>query len=109
MCSHRGYKLLQKKCNIKNVIRCPYHSWAYDLKGNLFNIEANILSLVKLLKNKFPKILVNRIDERFTSKIAKQTILDSGIGKMKRRSKENIDKISATLILQSYLKKNNYD
>ena len=43
------------------------------------------------------------------SKIAKQTILDSGIGKMKRRSKENIDKISATLILQSYLKKNNYD
>ncbi len=81
----------------------------YDLKGNLFNIEANILSLVKLLKNKFPKILVNRIDERFTSKIAKQTILDSGIGKMKRRSKENIDKISATLILQSYLKKNNYD
>ncbi len=35
VCSHRGYKLLQKKCNIKNVIRCPYHSWAYDLKGNL--------------------------------------------------------------------------
>ena len=81
----------------------------YDLIGNLLNIETNILSLVKLLKNKFPKILVNRIDERFTSKIAKQTILDSGIGKMKRRSKENIDKISATLILQSYLKKNNYD
>ena len=77
----------------------------YDLKGNLLNIETNIISLVKLLKNK----LVNRIDERFTSKIAKQTILDLGIGKMKRRSKENIDKISATLILQSYLKKNNYD
>ena len=35
VCSHRGYKLLQKKCNIKNVIRCPYHSWSYDLKGNL--------------------------------------------------------------------------
>ena len=81
----------------------------HDLKGNLLNIETNIISLVKLLKNKFPNILVNRIDERFTSKIAKQTILDSGIGKMKRRSKENIDKISATLILQSYLKKNNYD
>ena len=52
----------------------------YDLKGNLLNIETNIISLVKLLKNKFPNILVNRIDERFTSKIAKQTILDSGIG-----------------------------
>ena len=80
----------------------------YDLKGNLSNIETNILSLVKLLNTKFPNILVNRIDERFTSKIAKQTILKSGIGKMKRRDKENIDKISATLILQYYLKYN-YD
>ena len=35
VCSHRGYKLLQKSCNIKNVLRCPYHSWAYDLDGNL--------------------------------------------------------------------------
>ena len=76
----------------------------YDLNGNLPNIEANILSLIELLNTKFPNILVNRIDERFTSKIAKQTILKSGIGKMKRRDKENIDKISATLILQSYLK-----
>ena len=47
-----------------------------------------------------------RIDERFTSKIAKQTIAISGAPKMKRRNKENIDKISATLILQSYLNKN---
>ena len=44
----------------------------YDLQGNLLNIETNIISLVKLLKNKFPNILVNRVDERFTSKIAKQ-------------------------------------
>ena len=35
VCSHRGFKLLDKSCNLKNVIRCPYHSWAYDLKGNL--------------------------------------------------------------------------
>ena len=28
VCSHRGYKILQKKCKIKNVLRCPYHSWA---------------------------------------------------------------------------------
>ena len=77
----------------------------YDLNGNLSNIEGNILSLVELLNTKFPNILVSRMDERFTSKIAKKTILESGIGKMKRRNKENIDKISATLILQSYLKK----
>jgi len=35
VCSHRGFKLLDKPCSLKNVIRCPYHSWAYDFKGNL--------------------------------------------------------------------------
>ena len=35
VCSHRGYKLLQKNCKIKNVIRCPYHSWSYDTEGKL--------------------------------------------------------------------------
>ena len=35
VCSHRGYKLLQEPCNLKNVLRCPYHSWSYDFKGNL--------------------------------------------------------------------------
>ena len=77
----------------------------YDLKGNLPVLEKNIISLIKLLKTKFPNIFVYRIDERFTSKIAKQTIAISGVAKMKRRNKENIDKISATLILQSYLNK----
>ena len=77
----------------------------YDLKGNLPVLEENIISLIKLLKTKFPDIFVYRIDERFTSKIAKQTIAISGASKIKRRNKENIDKISATLILQSYLNK----
>ena len=35
VCSHRGYKLLHKACTLKNVLRCPYHSWSYDLKGDL--------------------------------------------------------------------------
>jgi len=35
VCSHRGYKILQKPCNIKNTIRCPYHSWAYNTEGKL--------------------------------------------------------------------------
>ncbi len=35
VCSHRGYKILQKKCSIKNVLRCPYHSWSYNLEGKL--------------------------------------------------------------------------
>ena len=35
VCSHRGFKLIDKSCTLKNVIRCPYHSWSYDFKGNL--------------------------------------------------------------------------
>ena len=35
VCSHRGYKIMQKPCKIKNVIRCPYHSWSYDTHGTL--------------------------------------------------------------------------
>ena len=35
VCSHRGYKLINEKCYLKNVIRCPYHSWSYDFEGNL--------------------------------------------------------------------------
>ena len=35
VCSHRGYKILQKTCNIKNTIRCPYHSWSYNTDGKL--------------------------------------------------------------------------
>ena len=35
VCSHRGFKLLDKACKLKNVIRCPYHSWSYDFNGQL--------------------------------------------------------------------------
>ena len=35
VCSHRGFKLLDKPCSLKNLIRCPYHSWSYDLNGKL--------------------------------------------------------------------------
>ena len=35
VCSHRGFKLLKEPCSLKNVIKCPYHSWSYDFKGKL--------------------------------------------------------------------------
>ena len=35
VCSHRGYKLIHEVCSLKNVLRCPYHSWSYDFEGNL--------------------------------------------------------------------------
>lgn len=58
---------------------------------------------VRSLKNKFPHIPVQWVDERFTSQMAFQTMIDAGLKKMARRDKELVDKISATIILQSYL------
>lgn len=55
------------------------------------------------LKRMFPSVKVERMDERFTSKIAFQTMIDSGLKKKARQNKELVDEISATIILQSYL------
>lgn len=60
-------------------------------------------NFVNWLSNEFPDIPVKRIDERFTSKMAFQIMLDSGISKKARKDKSLIDKISATIILQSFL------
>lgn len=57
------------------------------------------------LKRTFPNIKVERMDERFTSKMAFQTMIDSGLKKKDRQNKELVDEISATIILQSYLEK----
>jgi putative Holliday junction resolvase len=58
---------------------------------------------VKKLKRFFPGIPVERYDERFTSRMAFQTLIDSGISKKARSDKSKLDRISASLILQSWL------
>ncbi len=55
------------------------------------------------LQQLYPSILIKYIDERLTSKIAQNTLIESGIGKKKRQEKGRLDAISATLILQTYL------
>ena len=58
---------------------------------------------VNRVRKEIPNIPVVRMDERFTSKMAFQTMIDAGLGKKARQNKELVDKISATIILQSYL------
>jgi len=65
--------------------------------------EQLIQPFLKTLRNTFPDIAIQREDERFTSKMAFQSMIDSGMKKKKRQNKAVIDEISATLILQSYL------
>ena len=59
--------------------------------------------LAARLRRAFPTVEVTFYDERFTSVIAHRAMLESGIGKMARRDKALVDKISATIILQSYM------
>ena len=66
-------------------------------------VEVYILQFLKIFIKNFPEMPVKRIDERFTSKMAFQSMIDSGLKKKKRRDKALIDEISATIILQSYL------
>jgi putative holliday junction resolvase len=66
--------------------------------------EALIGPFLEKLKQLFPEITVARQDERFTSKMAFQTLLDSGATKKQRRNKALVDEISATIILQDFLK-----
>ena len=65
--------------------------------------EYLIQPFIKKLKNTFPNIPIKREDERFTSKLAFQSMIDSGMKKKQRQNKATIDEISATLILQSFL------
>ena len=65
--------------------------------------EVLIAPFVEKLEKTFPKITIKRIDERFTSKMAFQTMIDSGLKRKQRRNKALVDEISATIILQSYL------
>lgn len=62
-----------------------------------------IEAFVDKFKTRFPEMKVTRVDERFTSKMAFQTMIDSGLKKKQRQNKALIDEISATIMLRDYL------
>ena len=76
-----------------------------QMNGSASESEILIQKFLEKFKQQFPDMPIVRQDERFTSKMAFQTMLDSGIGKKKRQNKALIDQVSATIILQSYLEK----
>lgn len=65
--------------------------------------EVYIKAFIEALSKKFPQMPIERQDERFTSKMAVDTMIASGMKKQKRKDKAMIDQISATIILQDYL------
>ena len=73
------------------------------MSGEASDVEVDILRFRESVTKTFPALTIIRQDERFTSKMAFQTMIDSGIGKKKRQNKALVDQISATIILQDYL------
>ena len=74
-----------------------------NLDGTKTDSTGHVDSFVRRLKRLYPRTPVYQIDERFTSKIARQSILASGIKKKVRQNKALVDEVSATIILQNYL------
>ncbi|MEM7187870.1 MAG: Holliday junction resolvase RuvX [Bacteroidota bacterium] len=72
--------------------------------GTHSEVEQEIAKFLVQFSKLFPAIPVQRVDERFTSKMAFQTMIDSGLKKKQRRNKALIDEISATILLQDYLR-----
>ncbi len=71
--------------------------------GTHSNIEEEIKKFLKKFSEVFPDLEVKRVDERYTSKMAFQTMIDSGLKKKQRQNKALVDEISATIILQEFL------
>jgi putative Holliday junction resolvase len=93
---------LQQYCQKEEV-----ESFVLGLPMNLDTTDTHstkaVLEFQKTLEKIFPDKPVTLLDERFTSKIAMQTMVSGGMKKKDRRQKENIDKVSAVIILQDYM------
>ncbi len=88
----------------KETVECIVVGEPKTLNNQASDSARYIEPFVTHLTRKFPQIKIARYDERFTSTLAHQTMLMSGVNKKKRADKDTVDMISATIILQDYLK-----
>lgn len=100
--SHEIFDYLQRY-----IAREPVEKFVVGLPRQMNGQDSESMQYIKPfvtgLQRKFPDIELVYVDERFTSVLAHKTMLDAGLKKKDRQNKELVDKISATIILQSYL------
>ncbi|MEX0771836.1 MAG: Holliday junction resolvase RuvX [Balneolales bacterium] len=92
-----------KTAVVQGEIRKAVVGWPVSLKGDEGKSTEMVTSFIGSLKKKVPGIEVIKLDERFTSKVAQQYILESGAKKKKRQDKKIIDAVAAAILLQNYL------
>jgi putative Holliday junction resolvase len=93
----------------KEEVECIVIGDPKRLNGEPTHSTQAVNEVILELQKTFPSIPINKLDERFTSKIAFQSMIDAGLKKKVRKDKALIDKVSATIILQSYLEQRNFD
>lgn len=94
-----------KQYEAKEGIECFVVGMPKKLSGEDSSNAPHVKAFVNLLRKNFPDKEIVLVDERFTSSIALDTMIQGGMKKKDRRNKENVDKISAVIILQSYLER----
>jgi len=96
----------------KYIAKEPVDKFVIGLPKQMNGKESDSMKYIRPfvvgLQRKFPKIELVYVDERFTSVLAHKAMLEGGLKKKDRQNKELVDKISATIILQSYLESKNF-
>lgn len=92
-----------KKYFIENQVDEVVIGMPKNLQNQDTNATELVVQFIGSFKKNFPDIPIIEVDERFTSKMAFQSMIDSGTSKKDRRNKAAVDEISATIILQDYL------
>jgi putative Holliday junction resolvase len=98
------FNFLKDYCE-KEDVECFVVGDPKNLNNEDSRMSGKVNAFIQKLKKLFPNIPVEKFDERFTSKMASQAMVQMGLKKKDRQKKELIDKISATIILQDYLEK----
>ena len=96
---------LQKYAAGSETIERFVVGWPLNMDGRPAQAAPDVEAFLKRLRKAFPAVPVELEDERFTSVLAHRAMIDGGMKKSDRRDKSSVDKISAAIILQSYLDK----
>ena len=96
-----------KNYNLNNKVEAFVLGYPMNLNNKPAEAAADVDVFIKQLNKNFPDIPVILEDERFTSVLAMRSLIDSGVKKMDRRDKTAVDKVSAALILQTFLDRPN--
>ncbi len=80
--------------------------WPLMPGGDEGEATKKVQKFIDKLKKRYPEIPVEKVDERYTSELAKQAMIQGGLPRKKRREKDRVDRIAAALILQTFLDRN---